>query len=101
MSTERSMRFNSSKPDYSLIPMTALAEVAKVFEYGAEKYDRDNWKRPTHWTVSFACLMRHMAAFQAGEEEDSESGRTHLAHAACNVLQMLYMYEHHPEELER
>ncbi len=97
----RSLRYNNGKPDYSLIPMAALAEVAKVLEYGASKYARGNWLRPTSWEVSFGCLQRHMAAWQAGEDNDAESGRSHIAHAACNLIQMLHMLENHPEELER
>ncbi len=98
---ERSLRYNSGKPDYSLIPIAAMQEAAKVLEYGASKYERDNWRRPTHWSVSFACLQRHLAAWQSGEDNDPESGRNHLGHAMCNILQMLDMLENHPEELER
>mgnify|MGYP006427214135 FL=1 len=101
MKPNRSLRHNSGKPDYSLIPMAALAEVAKVLEYGASKYERGNWLKPTSWEVSFACLQRHMSAWQAGEDNDDESGRSHIAHAACNLIQMLHMLEHHPEELKR
>ena len=97
----RSLRHNTGKPDYSLIPMAALAEVAKVLEYGASKYERGNWLKPTSWEVSFACLQRHMSAWQAGEDNDDESGRSHIAHAACNLIQMLHMLENHPEELKR
>ncbi len=98
---ERSLRYNSGKPDYSLIPIAAMQEAAKVLEYGASKYERDNWRRPTHWSVSFACLQRHLAAWQSGEDNDPESGRNHLGHAMCNILQMLDMLENHPEELKR
>ena len=98
---ERSLRYNTGKPDYSLIPIAAMQEAAKVLEYGASKYERDNWKRPTHWSVSFACLQRHLAAWQSGEDLDPESGRNHLGHAMCNILQMLHMLENHPEELKR
>lgn len=98
---ERSLRYNTGKPDYSLIPIAAMQEAAKVLEYGASKYERDNWRRPTHWSVSFACLQRHLAAWQAGEDNDPESGRNHLGHAMCNILQMLDMLENYPEELKR
>ena len=100
-SSDRSLRYNNGKPDYSLIPLASLKEAAKVLEYGATKYARDNWRKPTNWSVSYACLMRHMAAWQSGEDLDPESGFSHLGHAACNILQMLDMLENHPEELER
>lgn len=97
----RSLRYNTGKPDYSLIPLASLKEAAKVLEYGATKYAVDNWRKPTNWRVSYACLMRHMAAWQSGEDLDPESGFSHLGHAACNILQLLDMLENHPEELER
>jgi hypothetical protein len=97
----RSLRYNTGKADYSLIPMAAMKEAAHVLEYGATKYAIDNWMKPTNWRVSYACLMRHMSAWQSGEDLDPESERNHLGHAMCNILQMLYMLENHPEELER
>ncbi len=97
----RSLRYNNGKPDYSLIPLASMKEAAKVLEYGATKYARDNWMRPTHWSVSFACLQRHLAAWQSGEDLDPESQRNHLGHAMCNILQLLHMLENYPEELER
>ncbi len=100
-STDRSLRYNSCKPDSSPVPLELLEEAARVLEYGASKYERDNWKKPTHWTVSYACLMRHMSAWQGGEDLDPESGRSHLGHAMCNLLQMLHQLKHHPEELDR
>jgi len=99
--TDRSLRYNSGKPDYSLLPLAALKEVCHVLEYGATKYERGNWLKPTAGNVSMACLMRHLSAWQSGEADDPESGRSHLAHAACNIIQMLHMLENHPEELER
>jgi ADP-heptose:LPS heptosyltransferase len=35
--------------------------------------------------------MRHLAAWQRGEENDPETGLPHLAHAMCN-LRMLTLY---------
>lgn len=84
-------RFNSGKPDYSLIPFYTLADEAQVWMYGQKKYTAWNWTRGMPWSVPFACMMRHMAAWQAGEECDQESGLPHLAHAMCN-LRMLTLY---------
>lgn len=84
-------RFNYGKPDYSLIPLTTMADEARVWAYGKEKYAAWNWTKGMAWSIPFACLMRHMAAWQAGEECDAESGLPHLAHAMCN-LRMLTLY---------
>ena len=84
-------RFNGGKPDYSLIPLTTMEDEARVWMYGKQKYAAWNWAKGMPWSVPLACLMRHMAAWQRGEEVDPESGLPHLAHAMCN-LRMLTLY---------
>lgn len=84
-------RFNTGKPDYSLIPLCTMEDEAKVWAYGKQKYAAWNWAKGMAWSVPLACLMRHMAAWQKGEELDPESGLPHLAHAMCN-LRMLTLY---------
>ena len=84
-------RFNAGKPDFALIPMCTLEDEARVWEYGRAKYAAWNWTKGMAWSIPFACAMRHMAAWQRGEECDPESGLPHLAHAMCN-LRMLTLY---------
>ena len=38
------MKYDSGKPDLSLIPPESLVEIAHVMTFGAEKYDRDDWR---------------------------------------------------------
>ena len=73
---------------FDLIPVWALEEIARVFGWGALKYDDDNWRRGYSWRLSFGAMMRHAWAFWRGEDLDQESGLHHLAHAAwhCMVL---------------
>jgi hypothetical protein len=85
-------RYNTGKPDYSLIPLCTLEDEAKVWMYGEQKYAAYNWTRGMPWSVPFACAMRHLAAWQRGEENDPESNLPHLAHAMCN-LRMLTLYK--------
>lgn len=84
-------RYNSGKPDMSLIPLVTLEDEARVWMYGREKYAAWNWAKGMPWSAVFASLQRHLGAWQAGEENDQESGLPHLAHAACN-LRMLTLY---------
>jgi hypothetical protein len=84
-------RFNSGKPDYSLIPLCTLEDEARVWMHGKAKYAAWNWAKGMAWSVPFGCAMRHLAAWQKGEEIDPESGLPHLAHAMCN-LRMLTLY---------
>lgn len=84
------IKHDSGKRDWSLLPYDSLEEVVKVLEFGAKKYSRDNWKAGEgfKYTRSFNALQRHMLAFMRGEDNDPETGISHLSHAMCNLLFM-------------
>lgn len=89
---EGGRKFDGGKLEYGLIPPLALKEMVKVLTFGAEKYERDNWKYvPDSKRRYFDALQRHMWAWKEGEIIDSESGIHHLAHAACCLF---FLYEH-------
>lgn len=78
------------KPEnYALIPWDAMDEIARVYEFGAQKYAAHNYRKGYEWSKSFAALCRHIFAFWRGEDRDSESGLSHLAHAGFHVLGLL------------
>lgn len=94
-------RFNADKVDLSLIPLSTLEDEARVWMYGEKKYARFNWMKGMAWSIPLACALRHLAAWQSGEDIDPESGQTHLAHAMCN-LRMLTLYtQTYPEGDDR
>jgi Domain of unknown function (DUF5664) len=68
----------------------ALGKIAAVLDYGAKKYDRENWRKVPDLEPRYlkACL-RHIFARVRGEKIDPESGLPHLAHAACSILFLL------------
>jgi len=84
-------RYISGKADLSLIPLSTLEEEARVWMYGTKKYKAFNWMKGMPWSVPLGCALRHIAAWQRGEDMDEESGEHHLAHAMCN-LRMLMLY---------
>lgn len=67
-----------------------LLELCKVWEYGANKYTPDNWKRvPDAKTRYTNAMLRHLLA----EEEsliDNESKLLHASHIVFNALARLY-----------
>ena len=83
-------KFDQGKPQYGLIPPTALKETVKVLTLGAEKYDKYNWQKvPDAQTRYFDALQRHLWDWKSGDQLDPETGINHLAHAACNILFLL------------
>lgn len=91
LNTQLGIKYDGSKPDYSLIPPYALEEFVKVLTFGKNKYARDNWKHleDAH-NRYFAAAQRHIWALKRGETHDPESGLHHAAHAiAC----LMFLYE--------
>ena len=81
------IKFDDDKPDYSLLPPNALEDVVKVLTYGAQKYDRNNWKKLENLDDRyFAAAQRHLWALQKGETFDDETGIHHGAHAICCMM---------------
>jgi hypothetical protein len=75
---------------FSLIPWASVAEISRVYHYGAKKYSEHNWRRGYPWSWSFDALIRHLTAWWDGENADPESGISHLAHAGFHILSLLW-----------
>jgi hypothetical protein len=86
------VKFDTDKPRYDLIPSELLEQTALVLTYGAHKYSDRNWETGAKWGRYFAALMRHLWAWWGGEARDSETGYSHLSHAAC-CLAILIAFE--------
>lgn len=83
-------KFDSGKPEFSLLPPWALESVAKVLTFGAQKYDVDNWKYVENGEQRYKnAAMRHLNDYMKGEKFDQETGLNHLAHAVCCLMFML------------
>jgi hypothetical protein len=82
------------KARLTLVPRQILYDIARIREYGNEKYhDPDNWKNVEEWRYKDA-MMRHMCAYLDDPEGvDEESGLPHLWHLACNVAFLCEFYK--------
>ncbi len=80
------VKYDQDKVRLDLLPPIALQEIGRVLTFGAQKYGANNWRKGINYTRLIAALMRHMNAYNAGEDIDSESGMSHLAHAGCCIM---------------
>lgn len=78
-------RQNAGKLPVGLVPVSLIRGVAAVLAVGARKYAPRNWERGMEYSVVYASLLRHLLAWQDGEDTDSESGRSHMEHVATNA----------------
>lgn len=97
----KSMRFNKGKPQLSYVMSTgpALDGVARVMEFGAKKYARDNWKKGLEPDAILDSLLRHVAKYlngeyldlnEHGEADKDHSGLPHVDHITTNALFLGY-----------
>jgi hypothetical protein len=91
------MKFDEDKLPVNLLSTEALNQTAAVLKFGADKYHAHNWRDGFVWSRPLAAAMRHIMAFNDGEDKDPESGLSHLAHAACCIMFLLEFEKTHPE----
>lgn len=83
-------KFDTDKPRMELLDSYALTEIAKVMTFGAKKYASHNWRKGIEWGRLIGAAQRHIAAFNDGEDLDPESDLSHLAHAGCCIMFLLW-----------
>jgi len=74
------------KPALCLVPQSANILEAVVLGLGARKYGSAfNWReKHVKASIYLSAAMRHLAQWFDGQDDDAESGVSHLAHArAC------------------
>lgn len=102
MSLEEGVKYDTGKVRMELLPSEFLYATADILTFGANKYEDRNWEKGMKWSRVFGALMRHMWCWWAGKgpttksfvfgDDDLETGKSHLWHAAC-CLAFLVTYE--------
>jgi hypothetical protein len=76
----------SHKVPLWLVPPEASKQAALVHAHGAKKYGAFNWRATRVCASTYiSALQRHFDSWRDGEDNDPESGLSHLAHVAANV----------------
>lgn len=85
---------DDGKQRWSLLPADTIRSIIAVLEFGAVKYQVDNWQHvPDARRRYYDATMRHVAAWWGGEKNDPETGLPHLAHAATCLLFLMWFDE--------
>lgn len=72
-----------------ILSMAGIVEVARVGDFGANKYSRWNYKHGMAWMRLAGSCSRHLTSWILGEDYDKESGYHHLAHMIYDGLMLL------------
>jgi hypothetical protein len=94
---EGGIKKDTGKPAMSLLDRYALEEIASVLRFGATKYHAHNWRGGIRFTRLTDATLRHMFAFIDGENTDPETNISHIAHASCCLMFLLWMVKHRPD----
>lgn len=101
--SDQTIKADAGKPRLSLVPTEIINQIARVREYGINKYPNggpNNWKKVELDRYRDAAY-RHLLAYIADPKGvDEESGLPHLAHLACNVAFLCELEALHKESSE-
>ena len=85
---------DEGKNRLDLIEPQFIEAVGKVLTFGAEQYGANNWQKVENAEDRYyAAALRHLLAWRLGEKTDVESGHSHLAHVAVNMMFLLHFDE--------
>lgn len=89
-------RDNKKKIKLSMVPLAALESTARALMFGAEKYERDNWRKGLPQDEIIDSLLRHANAIADTDESniDPESGLHHIDHVLANASFLAHAIKH-------
>lgn len=91
------IKHDDGKVPMHLLSNEALKQIAAVLDFGQNKYAAHNWRNGFVWSRVLGAAMRHIHAYNDGEDKDPESGLSHLAHAGCCIMFLLEFEKTHKE----
>lgn len=96
---EKASHKDDGKPQLSLIDPLFIREVGKALTIptASGKYSPHNWRDGIEVSRLLNSTMRHVNDFNDGIDNDEETGVSHLAHAACNLMFALRMLKDRPD----
>jgi hypothetical protein len=89
MSSKKASKNDKEKADLSLIPQVALIAAAKALMVGEHKYGRYNYCKGHKASQLVAATLRHLTAWNDGEENDPVDGQPHLGAAIASIAMLL------------
>lgn len=80
------IKSDAGKPKLTLVPTKIIEDIARVREYGVNKYgDSENWRAVDINRYRNAAYRHWLAYVEDNQGIDEESGLPHLSHIACNI----------------
>jgi len=82
-------KYDGGKPSMSNVAGKTLMSIAEVFDFGAGKYGKNNYRMGMKWSRYYDACMRHITSWFDGEDNDiGETGLNHIDHAICSLIML-------------
>lgn len=90
---KKAVKHDAGKSPLHLVSPEFMFALGDILKHGADKYGERNWETENGmaWSRIYAAAQRHIWAWWSGEDNDPESGRSHIDHASA-CLMMLSHY---------
>ena len=79
---------DEGKPQLSLISPIATFRTGRVMTDGVTRYSAHNWRKGFKWCRIADAAKRHLEMWIAGMDNDPDSGRSNLDHAAACLMML-------------
>lgn len=98
----QTIKADKGKAQLSLVPTQIIYDIAKVREYGNQKYgDSESWREVEIERYKNAAFRHFLKYIENPKGKDIESGLPHLWHLACNIAFLCEMEKEEPDENTR
>lgn len=88
LNNDQTAKADSGKPKLTLVPRAIIYAIARIREYGVNKYPHggvDNWRKVSVERYRDAAFRHFLAYLDDPHGTDTESGLPHLWHCCCNL----------------
>lgn len=83
---DQTIKADAGKLPFTLVPREAIRAIAKIRQYGVQKYgSAENWRQVAPERYRDAAFRHFLAYLDDPQGVDEESGLPHLWHLACNI----------------
>lgn len=89
---------DQGKSRTDLLSSVWILGVGRILAYGSQKYSAHNWRKGLAISRCVGAALRHTLQFLGGEDNDPETGESHLLHASCSLM---FAYELHLTQGEK
>ncbi len=94
-------KFDADKVRLDLIEPEFIIGTGQVLTFGASKYEDNSWQQvPNAESRYYGAAMRHLMAYRMGDESDSETGLSHLHHAATCLMFLAHFESRRTKDYE-